>query len=352
MISSKSYLISLFSTVILFSSCGKKKDTFEKPAAAPVVVDVIVAGQQEVGGSFEVNGTILANEFVELRSEISGLLTFLDIPEGKTVTKGTVLGRINNADLQAQLAKTKTLLELAETTEGRLKKLLDVNGVNQSDFDIAVNQVKSLKADIAITEALIDKTIIRAPFTGTVGLRKVSPGAYITPADVIATMQMLNSLKVDFTIPEEYQAYIKKGSYVDVINDKVSQIPQRALIVATEPQIDVTTRNILVRALLSSNQAQPGSFAKVHINIGKGNLNVMIPSNSIIPDARKDMVVLVKGGKALFTDIDTGVRKAGLVEVTSGIAPGDSIVVSGVLFAKPGGQVKVRSVKAINELAE
>ena len=336
--------IAAFSTFLL--SCGEKKDTFKKNdgKSAPTTVDVIIAAKERVSDKVEVNGTVVANEFAELRPEVSGLLTFLDIPEGKTIQKGTVIARINSADLVAQMNKSKVLLDMALVTEERLKKLIAINGVNQADFDLAVNNSNSLRADMAYTQALIDKTIIRAPFTGVVGLRKVSAGSYVSPTTVIATMQQLNNLRIDFTVPEVYQSFVQKGSSVDVVVDQKGTV-QKARIIATEPQVDQSTRNITVRATLGAGAPSPGSFAKVYLNAGAQKNSIMIPTNCIIPESRDKKAVIVKGGKAVFTSIQTGVRKADFVEVTSGINVGDSVVVSGVLFARPDAPVKVRAVK-------
>lgn len=347
----KSFLSSLFLAAFstVFFSCGEKKDTFKKNdgKSAPTTVDVIIAARENVSDKVEVNGTVVANEFAELHPEVSGLLTFLDVPEGKMIQKGTVIGRINSADLTAQMNKSKILLDNALLTEDRLKKLIAINGVNQADYDLAINNSNSLKADMAYTQALIDKTIIRAPFTGVVGLRKVSAGSYVSPLTVIATMQQLNNLRIDFTVPEVYQTFVQKGSTVDVIIDQKGTI-QKARIIATEPKIDQSTRNITVRAVLDSGAPSPGSFAKVLLNAGAQKSSILIPTNCIIPESRDKKVVTVKGGKAVFVSIQTGVRKADFVEVTSGINVGDSVVVSGVLFARPDAPVKVRAVKTLN----
>src|SRR5262249_50303907 len=125
------------------------------------IVDVIVAHPENVTNIIEANGTVIANEAVELRPEVTGRLTYLNVPEGKTVQQGTILAKINSADLQAQLQKSRTQLELAQINEKRLKTLLDVGGVNQADYDAALTQVNSLKADMEYTQTLIDKTVIR-----------------------------------------------------------------------------------------------------------------------------------------------------------------------------------------------
>lgn len=327
-------------------SCGEKKDTFQqKGGGGPTTVDVIIAKSEKVSDQVEVNGTIVANEFAELRPEVSGLLTFLDVPEGKTVQKGTVIARINNADLMAQLDKIKIQLNLAETTEKRLKQLVAINGINQADYDLALNQVNSFKADMVYTQALIDKTIVRAPFTGVIGLRKVSAGSYVSPTSVIATMQQLSNLRIDFTVPETYQKYVTKGQNVEVLLDQSSKKKETARVIATEPQVNQSTRNITVRAVLNAGSTSPGSFAKVYLKTNSNKSSILIPTNSIIPEAQGKKAITVKGGKAVFVTVETGDRLADVVEVTSGLSVGDSVVVSGVLFARPDAPVKVRSVR-------
>ncbi|NIJ52100.1 efflux RND transporter periplasmic adaptor subunit [Dyadobacter arcticus] len=341
--------IFLAGTFFLTLSCGEKKDTFQQKAGGgPTTVDVIVLKEERISEKVEVNGTIVANEFAELRPEVSGLLTFLNVPEGRTVQKGTVIARINSADLVAQLDKSKIQLDLAETTEKRLKQLVAINGINQADYDLAANQVNTLKADMVYTQALINKTIVKAPFTGVIGLRKVSAGSVVSPNSVIATMQQLANLRIDFTIPENYQKYITKGGNVEVLLDQNAGKRETARIIALEPQVNQTTRNITVRAILNSGSTSPGSFAKVYLNASSNKNSIMIPTNCIIPEAMGKKAVTVKGGKAVFVSIETGDRKEDVVEVTKGLSVGDTVVVSGVLFTRPDAPVKVRSVRALN----
>ncbi|KAA0989331.1 efflux RND transporter periplasmic adaptor subunit [Dyadobacter aurulentus] len=345
-------LLTVTGTLILLLSCSEKKDTFQqKGGGGPVTVDVIIAKSEKISDKVEVNGTVVANEFAELRPEVSGLLTFLDVPEGKVVQKGTVIARINNADLVAQLDKIKIQLQLAETTEKRLKQLVAINGINQADYDLAANQVNTFKADMVYTQALIDKTIVRAPFTGVIGLRKVSAGSYVSPTSIIATMQQLSNMRIDFTVPETYQKYVTRGQNVEVLLDQNSKNLTTARIIATEPQVNQTTRNITVRAVLNSGDTSPGSFAKVYLKTNSNKSSILIPTNSIIPEAQGKKAVTVKGGKAVFVTVETGDRLADVVEVTSGLNVGDTVVVSGVLFARPDAPVKVRSVRNLKVTA-
>jgi membrane fusion protein (multidrug efflux system) len=345
-----SYTLYTFILVLIFTNCKNKvKEPVNnvKGGSAAVVVDIIIAEKEAITNIIEANGTVIASEQVELRPEVSGRLTYLNLPEGKLISKGTVVARINDADLVAQNSKTKALLDLAEKTLERLQQLIDINGVNQADYDAALNQVNSLKADMAYTQTLIDKTIVRAPFSGVAGLRQVSPGAYVTPATVIATLQQTSEVKVDFTLPEMYGSAIKTGAMIEVELDASTKERSKAVILATEPGANTDTRNLKVRALLKGIQTNPGAFVKVYIDAGKERSSIKIPANCIIPDDKNSQVILVKNGKADFINIQTGIREANTVEVTKGINVGDSVVVTGVLFARPNAVLQVREVKKL-----
>lgn len=346
----KSFLAIIF-IVAFFSHCKSKAKTAGPPKQnPPTIVDVMIAATQPISDVIEVNGTVIAAEFVELRPEVSGRLTYLNLAEGKFISRGTVIARVNDADLKAQISRSRVQMELAQKTVDRYQQLLDVNGLNQADFDIALNQVNTLKADMVYTQALVDKTVIRAPFNGVVGLRQVSPGAFVTPATIIATLQQTSQVKIDFTLPEMYGNSIKNGSIIEVEVDAVNKVKSKAVIVATEPGANTDTRNLKVRALLPGGKANPGAFVKVYIQAGKGRFSIKVPTNCIIPDDINNQVILVKNGRANFVNIKTGIREANTVEVTQGINVGDSVVVTGVLFARPKSAVKVRGVKKIEDL--
>ena len=346
------YSLAILFIMGCFVACKNKSADAKKPKTTPpVIVDVIIAERQAITDVIEANGTVVANEFQELRPEISGRLTYLNISEGNSVAAGTVLAKIYDADLQAQLAKARVQLELAQKTVQRFKKLLDISGINESDYDIAVNQVNSFKADMVYTQALINRTIIRAPFSGVIGLRQVSPGAYVSPATVLATLQQISKVKIDFTVPQNYSNIIKKGAVLDVELNAGNHNMGRARIIATEPGANTDTRNLKVRAVLAEANINPGAFVKVFLNAGEGKTSIVVPTNCIIPNDKDNQVVLVKNGMANFVNVQTGIRQANTVEIVSGINVGDSVVVTGVLFAKPKSKLNVRSVKKLSELA-
>ena len=342
-----SKLIAISLAILFLFSCTSKNKALPQKEKAAVVVDVLITEQGNVKSSLEVNGTVLSNEMVELRPETSGRLIYLNIPDGAKVSQGTILARVNDAELQAQLEQQKSQLDLAQKTEKRLANLLKVNGVNQADYDAAVNQLATMQANIKVTSALIEKTVIKAPFSGELGLREVSQGAYVTPSTLIGTLQQTDKIKIDFTIPETYTDVVKKGDNVRIQTNDNSQILD-ATISAIEPQINSTSRNVKARALLSAGILTPGAFVKVTID--QNRQGILVPSNAIIPDALSSQLVVVHRNKAVFTNVETGSRDAKFVEITKGLNPGDSVVVSGMLFVRPNSAVKVKNAKKINEI--
>jgi len=326
----------------LVSCKSKAKEQAGNKEKPPVPVEVMIAAMTDFSSDIEVNGTVLSEEMIEIHPEVGGRITYLNIPDGAKVTEGTVLARINDADLQAQLQQQKVQLELAEKTEQRLKKLLEVNGVDQAGYDAALSQVNLYNANINVLRAQIDKTVIKAPFTGRLGLRLVSEGAYVSTATAIGTLQQTDKIKIDFSVPESYESLVKIGKTVSIrTNSSIGEI--KATIAAIEPQINTATRNIKVRARPSQGNIRPAAFVKVVLN---EKLNgIVVPTNAIIPDAIASQILLVKNGKAVSQGVETGIRTSDVVEITDGIKPGDTIIVTGVLSVRPNGAVKIKKVK-------
>jgi len=331
----------LLASSLLVVACKEKPKSAEKfNPNAPVSVDITIAETQKVEKQIEVNGTVLANDFVELHPEVNGRITFLQIPEGKLITAGTIIAKLNDADLQAQLAKANAQLELAVINEKRNKQLLAIKGMNQSDYDASLQQVKSLQADVAYTKSLIEKTIVKAPFTGQIGLRQVSIGAYINTTTTIATIQKLDQLKLDFTIPEVYAAYVGVGKKVNIATASSKGTNLTGIITAIEPQIIAASRNLKVRTSFKGN-VLPGAYAKVYLEESNAKPSIMVPSNIIIPDSKSKQVVVVKNGQAKFVNVETGYRTQTAVEITKGLEVGDSVIVAGMLFVKDGSKLKI-----------
>lgn len=332
--------------LLIFVSCKNKKGENTQKEKPPTNVEILIADEVNFPTTIEVNGSALSDEMINLFPEISGKITLLNIPDGESVAEGTVLAKINDAELEAQLEQQKVQLDLAVKTEQRLSKLLAVNGINQSDYDVALNQVNAINATIKVIYAQIDKTIIKAPFSGKLGLRMVSIGAFVTPQTLLGTLQKTDKIKIDFSVPEVYKDFVKVGNKVKIKSSSIDSLFV-ATISAVEPQINTSTRNLKVRARFENQNISPGSFVKVIIE--KNGKGIVVPTNAIIPDALSNQVIVVKNGKGVFVNVETGTRNEDLVEIKKGLVKGDSIVVSGVLFVRPNTAVKISKIRKVSD---
>lgn len=336
----------LLLSLVFFLSCSDDKKPAEqgrRPAQPPpLVVEFLLAENQTISADIDVPGTILANEATEIRSEISGRLTQLNIREGAIVKQGYLLAKLDDGDLQAQLRKLEIQLKIAEQTEDRQSQLLKIQGISQQDYDLSLLQVHNLKADIDIVKEAIRKTEIRAPFNGKLGLKNISPGAYITPATVITTIGQINQTKIQFNVPEKYGSLLTAGHRVEFSVDGTLK-KFSAHVIATEVTIEQNTRSLAVRARVNEYDPVliPGAFAKVKIVLSKNENSIMIPNNVILPQGRKKLVYLFKGGKAIQADVQTGVRDSSNIQILSGLNMGDTVISSGLLFLRPGADVRL-----------
>lgn len=333
----------LFTTVLFLLACSGKKSE-GPPKAPPTSVDVVVASELSVPEDLTGNGTVLPAEVVELHIESTGRLIALDMKDGAFVRKGSLLAKTNDAELQAQLRQQRVRLDLARKNKERYEKLLAVNGINQADYDQAVNEVASLEAAVDMTLAQIEKTELRAPFDGTLGLRMVSPGAFVTSQTVLGSIVEQGPLRIDFTLPEQYASGLKQGERLVIID--ATGDTATAILTAVDPQANPSTRNVRARAVVQNGQLTPGAYAKVRMRrLLKG---IAIPTQCIIPDAVANKVILVKDGKGRYVPVKTGLRTEELVQITDGLMSGDSVIVTGVLFVRPDAPVSIRSVKEVN----
>jgi membrane fusion protein, multidrug efflux system len=269
----------------------------------------------------------------------------LNLPEGKFVRQGTLLVKLFDADLQAQLKKAQTQLQMAQQTQARQNELIKISGISQSDYDLSVLQVSSIGADIEVLKVQIRKTEVRAPFDGVIGLRNISLGAEVTPSTALANIRAVQQLKLDFSVPEKYSREIKPGMKV-TFAIQGDQTPYEATVSATEQGIEATTRSLKARAIVTGKvgSLKPGSFANVTLQLGEIKNALMIPTQAVIPQERNKKVIVAKAGKAKFVTIETGVRQASTIEVTNGLSPGDTVITTGLLFLKPGADLKFSKV--------
>lgn len=312
-----------------------------------LLLDVYVVKPVDLKNNIDASGTLMGNESVGLQPQVGGMITHIYFNEGSFVTKGALLVKLFDADLQAQLEKLKLQKSLAQLTLQREEKLLAINGISRQEVDNTRNQVASAQADIDNVQAQIQKTEIKAPFNGVVGLKNVSEGATVSPTTVIATLNQTDPLKMDFSIPEKYRNLVNKG---DAVSFTVSEDPNRKFtgrIYAIEPEVDVNTRTVRIRAILPNpgGRLHPGSFANVHLDLRNTPNALMIPTEAIIQTTRDKQVVLIKDKRVQFAVVQTGVSNASQIEVISGLQPGDTIAITGIMQAKKGMPVKFLSVQ-------
>ena len=296
--------------------------------------------------TISVSGTIKPFEETALQPEVSGRIVKINLPEGKYVQQGTLLVKLFDDDLQAQLHKANTQLKIIEQQQKRQSELLNIAGISQTDYDQTVLQLASIKNDIELYSVMIRKTEVKAPFDGTIGLRNISIGAIVSPATVLATIRADKQLKLDFSVPSKYSSEVNVGTKLKfTVQGKDDQYD--ATVMASEKGIESITNNLKVRAVIAHNLGSllPGDFADIELKLKQNNHALMIPTQAVIPQELTKQVIIVKNGKAKFVTVTTGVRKESNIEVIKGIEAGDTLITTGILFVKPGSVIKLVKVK-------
>ena len=332
----------------MLMACKNSKKDAAPPPAAPgqqtLVVQTIVAQPTKLASDVEVPGSLLAFEETDIHPEISGRLVRLNLPEGGFVSKGTLLAKLYDGDLQARMRKLEVQLKIADQTEKRQAELLKIQGISQQEYDLSLLQVQNLKADMDIIREDIRKTEIRAPFAGKLGLKNVSPGAYVTPATILTSISQTGQLKLEFNVPERYSNQLKKGTPIQFTVEGSPEV-HTATLLATQTSVEENTRSLAVRAIVkgSKHTLTPGTFAKVKLVMGESDQALMVPNTVIVPQGRKKLLYLYQGGKANPVDVVTGVRDSTSVQILEGVKPGDTIITSGILYLRPGINVQLKT---------
>ncbi len=334
----RSPLLNLFLVILFvsFASCSGGKKKQGKEAASISFIEGYVVTPSVVDETIGISGTLRPFEETVLMPEMPGRVVMVNLPEGQLVKKGTMLLKIFDGDLQAQLKKAQTQYEIGKQILDRQTELLKVDGISQVEYDQQELQVTSILNDIDLLKAQISKTAILAPYDGVIGLRNISLGAQVTQSTPIATIRESDKLKLDFSVPGKYSSMIHKGTKVK-FSVEGDEKKYDAEVMATEEGIDLNTRNLKARAIVEAHAPTltPGAYASVELRLSENHNALMIPTQAIIMKERSKSVIVSRGGKAVFVPIQTGVRKAGTLEVVKGLSAGDTVVVTGVLFIKP-----------------
>lgn len=314
------------------------------PASA-LKVNGIVVKNESFSNSLSVAGSIEADEQVDIRSEISGLVTSIQFTEGSSVSKGKVLLKINDLELQAQLSQALTKQKLAQETEFRAAMLLEKEAISKEEYDVALAELRSLQSQTQLIRAQLAKTLIRAPFSGKIGLRSISAGEFITPASNIARLVSTNPVKILFSIPEKYAGTIKMNTQIS-FTVAGSNKAYTATVYAIEPGINVSTRTLQLKAKASNPNGEllPGSFAKIELPLTNTNNAILVPTESVIPVLMGKKVFVSSNGKAKEVMVETGARTEKSVLISSGLSVGDTVLTTGIMSLKNDAPVEVKVV--------
>ncbi|MFO7799829.1 efflux RND transporter periplasmic adaptor subunit [Rhodohalobacter sp.] len=317
----------------------------------PLQVEAVVMEPQTIEDRIFSSGSIQANEVVELSSETSGIITGIFFEEGREVDRGELLIKINDSELQAQKQRANFRLNLAEQREERQQRLLERGGISQDDYDATLNEVNVLRSELNLIDAQIEKTEIRAPFSGRIGLKYVSEGSYISPNTRIASLQEIDPVKIDFSVPERY---IARVNISDNISFDVQGIDSTFTgeVYAIEPRIDLQTRTLQIRAL-SENDDQllfPGAFANIVLILDEIDDALMVPTISVVPELNSQKVFVARNGVIEQARIETGIRTSDKVQIINGVARGDTVLTTGLLQVNPGTEVDITQLSKSSEL--
>ncbi|WP_140936888.1 efflux RND transporter periplasmic adaptor subunit [Sphingobacterium lumbrici] len=334
------------SLVLYRVTTNTKKDKERIANIARGRVQAKVFGKVILGRPFSdhlsLSGSIEPNELVDLRSEVSGIVESIHFSEGGQVSAGQVLIRISDVELKAQLSQAVTRNSLAGENARRAQLLLEKEAISQEEYDIASADYRTAQAQIQVIEAQLAKTVIKAPFSGTIGLRNISKGSYITPTTSIAQLVNTDRVKVLFSIPEKYVGMVKHNNNIK-FNVQGTKEEYTATVYAIEPIVEATTRTLQVKAIAdnSTRRLIPGTFTNIIFPLAIVEKGLLVPAEALIPIQNGKKVFLLKDGKAFESLVETGARTEDDVLILSGIEEGDTVLTSGMMSLRNGNSVQV-----------
>ena len=306
----------------------------------PQKVSAVVARNSAISLDLEFSGNLISWNEVQISPEAAGRIVFLNLKEGQIVKEGEKLLGLFDEDLRAQEQKLLLQESIALRNLDRSRELLKSKAGTQQETDNAENLINNIRADLNLLRANLKKTILNAPFSGTIGLCNVSKGSFVSTGQALAWLRETNRLKVEFSVPEQYAGLFENGHDIRFATGNPADTFS-ARVYASEPSIDPGTRTLTIRAEFRNdgNKLRPGSFAKVWPENRRISNALLLPSQAIIPDNRGKKVIVSHNGKAEFKVVQTGLRDKDKVQVISGISEGDTVLTTGLMFVKPDSEI-------------
>ena len=311
--------------------------------ANPIQVITAVATPRNISVDLEAIGTANSNESVTITSRTSNIVTAIHFSDGEFVKAGQVLVELDRGQVNADLAAATAAFDESRSQFNRSRELLSTQVLSKAQYEQIEATMKSNEARVAAAQARVSDTYIRAPFTGGVGMRRVSLGALISPGTVITTLDDISTIKVDFSVPEAHVGRLRAGQQVLA---RTNAYPGRTFtgrVASIDSRVDPATRAVTVRAVVPNSGAalKPGMFLTVELS-QDNRPALSIPEEAVVPEQARQFVYVVEGELARKREVMLGRREPGFVEVTSGLSAGDRVVIEGTLKLRDG--VPVREV--------
>jgi membrane fusion protein, multidrug efflux system len=333
--------------LVFLSACSKDKSAQGPGPGAggmpPTMVDVYQVQSRESSNSLKAVGNLRAIESVVIRPEVAGKLVRINATEGQAVAAGTVLFAFDDAITRADYNEALANLRASERNRPRIIELATKQLISRADADSALNVYEVNVAKVTSAKARLDKSIIRAPFDGVIGLRQVSVGEFANAGQALVELVRLNPLQVEFQVSELHISRLLTGQTVSVTTDAFPGETFVGTITAISPSVQVSGRSAVVRARLDNNEKKlvPGQFAQVQVELSKAEPVLMIPEQAVWPSGDQKMAFVVKDGKAELVPITLGAREPGWVTVVTGLKAGQQVITAGQSKLFPGASVVV-----------
>lgn len=308
-------------------------------------VNAQILKHENLNDVFKTKGILIPDEEVDLSFETSGKITHIYFKEGTSIRKGTLLAKVNDNTLQAELKKLEAQLPLAQDRVFRQKSLLAKDAVSQEAYESVNTELEKLRADIELVKARIAQTELRAPFDGIIGLRQVSEGTYASPTTIISKLTKISPLKIEFSVNERQADDIKSGTPIKFMLDNDLNVYQ-ASVFAVESRLDGSTLSLRARASYpnSGGVLKPGRSANIEIQLQEIKNTLVIPSLATIAEMGRDIAYIYKNGKAHQVVLTKGMRTASAIQVTDGLKTGDTLLISGVMQLRDGLPVTIDKI--------